>query len=306
VEQEEINMSIIAKPIVIDGTQNDSLSRLFPKPPLFSSQELRWEGICVQYHRQPAWETPHVCGLHHSIVVHSEPIQTERLIDNRRQHEQISKGDIVIIPAGTQSQQSWNKEVDFSLLLLEPAHIAQIAHESIDVERFEILPHFATPDPLIYQICLALSSEIASGGLCSHLYVDSLVTTLFVRLLRQYSAREQFIREYTDGLSKRKLQQVSEYIDDHLEKNLSLKELAAVVNMSSHYFTSLFKQSTGLSAYQYVIHRRMERAKQLLCRQSLSIIEVSQQVGFQSQSHFSNVFRKYVGTTPRIYREDKK
>jgi AraC family transcriptional regulator len=296
----------IAKPILIDGTQKASLSKLFPNPPLLSSQELRWEGICVQSHRQPAWETPHVCGAHHSIVVHREPIKTERLLDSRRQHEQIFTGDIVVIPANTQNQQSWNREVEFSLLLLDPTHIAQIAHESIDVDRVEILPHFATPDPLIYQIYLALSSELVSGGLCSHLYVDSLITTLAVRLLRQYSAREQLIRDYTDGLSKRKLQQVSEYIDDHLEENLSLKEISTVVEMSPHYFTSLFKQSTGLSAYQYVIHRRMERAKQLLCKQSLSIVEVSQQVGFQSQSHFSNVFRKYAGTTPRNYREAKK
>jgi AraC family transcriptional regulator len=211
---------LIAQPIFIDGAQKAPLSRLFPQPPLLSSQEFRWEEICVQSHRQPAWETPHVCGPHHSIVVHSEPVQTERLLDSRRQHEQISQGDIVIIPANTQNQQSWNHEVEFSLLLLEPTHIAQIAHESIDVDRFEILPHFATPDPLIYQIYLALSSELASGGLCSRLYVDSLITTLAVRLLRQYSAREQLIREYTDGISERKLQQVSEYIDDHLEENL--------------------------------------------------------------------------------------
>jgi AraC family transcriptional regulator len=296
----------IAKPIFIDGTQKAPLLKLFPKPPLLSSQALGWEGICVQSHRQPAWETPHVCGPHHSIAVHSEPFQTEHLLDSRRQREQIAKGDIVIIPANTRSQHTWNQEVEFSLLLLEPTHMAQIAHESIDMDRVEILPYFATPDPLIYQICLALNSELASGGLCSRLYVDSLITTLTVRLLRQYSAQEPLIREYTDGLSRRKLQQVSEYIDEHLMENISLKELAAVVEMSPHYFTSLFKQSTGLSAYQYVIYRRMERAKQLLCRQSLSIVEVAQEVGFQSQSHFSSVFRKFVGTTPRIYREAKK
>jgi AraC family transcriptional regulator len=196
--------------------------------------------------------------------------------------------------------------VEFSLLFLEPTHIAQIVYESIDVDRVEILPHFATPDPLIYQICLALTSELASNGVCSRLYVDSLITSLSIHLLRQYSARTPLIRAYSDGLSKCKLQQVIEYIDDHLTKNLSLKEIASVVGISPHYFTSLFKQSTGLSAYQFVIHRRMERAKKLLCRQDLSVTEVSLHVGFLSQSHFTNVFRKYTGATPRLYREAKK
>jgi AraC family transcriptional regulator len=162
-----------------------------PKPPLLSSQELNWEGICVQSHRQPAWETPHVCCPYHSIIVYSEPVKVDRLLDSHRQHEQIFKENIVIIPANIQCQQSWSREIEFSLLFLEPTHVAQIAHESIDVDRVEILPHFATPDPLIYQIYLALSSELVSGGLCSRLYVDSLITTLAVRLLRQYSAREQ-------------------------------------------------------------------------------------------------------------------
>ena len=295
-----------AQVISIDGTQKPSLLKLLPQPPLLSSQELGWEGICVQYHRQPVWETPHACGPHHSIVVHHSKFQIERLLDGRRQQERIVKGDVAIIPANTPNYQCWDREGEFSLLFLEPTHIAKIAYESIDVDRVEILPHFATPDPLIYQICLALTAELASNGVCSRLYVDSLITTLSIHLLRQYSAREQLVRAYTDGLPKCKLQQVIDYIDDHLTDDLSLKEIANVVEISPHYFTSLFKQSTGLSAYQFVIHRRMERAKQLLKRQDLSLVEVSLQVGFQSQSHFTNVFRKCTGMTPRVYRKAKK
>ncbi len=295
-----------AQVMSIDGTRKSSLLKLLPQPPLVSSQELGWEGICVQYHRQPVWETPHACGPHHSIVVHHSKFHIERLLDGRRQQERIFKGDIAIIPANTPNYQCWDREGEFSLLFLEPTHIAKIAYESIDVDRVEILPHFATPDPLIYQICLVLTAELVSNGVCSRLYVDSLITTLYIHLLRQYSAREPLIQAYSDGLPKCKLQQVIEYIDEHLTENLSLKEIASVVEISPHYFTSLFKQSTGLSAYQFVIHRRMERAKQLLCRQDLSIAEVSLHVGFQSQSQFTNVFRKYTGATPRVYREAKK
>ena len=296
-----------AKPVVLDGTQEADLLKLVPRTPLLSSKELEWEGICVQYHRQPAWETPYVVGFHHSIVVHhSKLIQTKRWLNSRRQHEQAIKGSIAIIPANTVNHQIWDREAEFTFVFLEPTHVAQIAHECVDVDRVELLPHFATSDPLIYQICLALNSELSSGGLCSRLYVDSLTTALAVNLIRRYSAREQVIRDYTDGLSKRNLQRAIAYINDHLSEDLSLKKIAGVVEMSPHYFTSLFKQSTGLSAYQYVIHRRMERAKQLLCRHNLSVAEVSQQVGFQSQSHFTNVFHKHVGTTPRIYRESKK
>jgi AraC family transcriptional regulator len=189
---------------------------------------------------------------------------------------------------------------------LEPTHIAQIAYESIDVERFEILPCFATPDPLIYQFSQALKSELELSQSCSRFYVDHLIAALSMHLIRHYSAKEQLIRDYTDGLSQCKLQRAIAYIKEHMTENLSLKEMSAVVEMSPHYFTRLFKQSTGLSAYQYVIHCRMEQAKHLLCKQDLSVAEVSQRVGFQNQGHFTNAFRKNTGTTPRMYRETKK
>jgi AraC family transcriptional regulator len=297
-----------SKPLAIDASQEAELLKVVPKKPILSSQKQRWEGICFQHYCLPAWETPHYCNPYHSIAVHhnSQLVQTERFIGDRRVSEQVRKGDIVILPANAPTHQIWDREAEFSILMLEPKFVAQIAHESIDIGRVEILPHFETPDPLIYQICLALKSELESGGLCSHLYVDSLTTTLAIQLIRQYSAREHSIREYTKGLSKGKLQQVIEYINDHLMENISLKDLAAVVDISSHYFISLFKQSTGLSPHQYLIQCRIKRTKQLLCRQDLSIAEVSQQAGFQNQSHFTNLFRKHTGTTPRIYRESKK
>jgi AraC family transcriptional regulator len=287
--------------------EDGEILNIVPRKPLFSSQQLNWDGVYFQYHCQPAWETPYFSNIHHSIVIHhSQHIQTESLLDSNRQQKQICKGDIIIAPANIPTHHIWNQGLEFSLLFLETTHIAQIAYESVDVDRVEILPHFATPDPLVYQLCLALNSELELGKSCNRIYVDSLTTALSVHLIRQYSTKEQVIRDYTDGLSKHKLQRAISFINEHLTENLSLKAISNAIEMSPHYFTSLFKQSTGMSAYQYVIYCRMDRAKHLLCRRDLSVAEISQQVGFQNQSHFTNAFRKHTGTTPKMYREAKK
>ncbi|MGL5793947.1 MAG: helix-turn-helix transcriptional regulator, partial [Waterburya sp.] len=73
--------------------------------------------------------------------------------------------------------------------------------------------------------------------------------------------------------------------------------------LNPHYFTSLFKQSMGMNAYQYVITRRIETAKRLLQQQDLPIIQVAHCTGFRSSSHFSNTFRKHIGVTPSGYRK---
>ena len=296
------------QPIVLDSTQSADLFKIMPRQPLLSSQDLNWDGVCFQYHRQPTWETPYFCNIHHSIIVHhSQHLRAESWLGSKRQHQQIVKGDIVIAPANTPNYHVWDRDMEFSSLLLEPTHIAQIAYESIvDVERFEILPCFATPDPLIYQFCQALKSELEFGESCSRFYVEHLISALSMHLIRHYSTKVQLIRDYTDGLSKCKLQRAISYINEHLAENLSLKEMSNAIEMSPHYFTRLFKQSTGMNAYQYLIHCRMERAKHLLCKQDLSIAEVAQQIGFQNQGHFTNAFRKNTGTTPKVYRMAKK
>jgi AraC family transcriptional regulator len=240
------------QPIVLNNTQSADLLQVVPRKPLLSSQSLNWDGCCLQYYHQPAWETPYFCDIQHLIVIHhSQHLQTESLLDGNRQHQRIVKGDIVIVPANTPNYHVWERDMEFSLLFLEPTHIAQIAYESIvDVERFEILPCFATPDPLIYQFSQALKSELELGESCSRFYVDHLIAALSMHLIRHYSAKKQLIREYTDGLSKCKLQRAISYINEHLTESLSLKEISTEIEMSPCYFTSLFKQSTGMSAYQ--------------------------------------------------------
>lgn len=84
---------------------------------------------------------------------------------------------------------------------------------------------------------------------------------------------------------------------------MSLAEIAAIAQISPHYFASLFKQSMGIAPHQYVTKCRVERAKFLLAKRELSVIQVSQLVGFQSQSHFAKVFRKYIGITPQAFKK---
>lgn len=121
-------------------------------------------------------------------------------------------------------------------------------------------------------------------------------------MLKRYSTHKSIIKEYTGGLPKYKLKEAIAYINDNLDQNLSLVEIAAIVQMSLHYFASLFKQSTEIVPHEYVTKYRIERTKYLLT-QELSVTQVSQLVGFKSQSRFAKVFRKYIGVTPQTFKK---
>jgi AraC family transcriptional regulator len=264
-----------------------------------------WDGMNAMLFRNLPGEAPDASGPVHTIAVPLQQKQlnkTERVIDGKRKHEEVAIGDVVIIPANTVSRAAWDSENEFMMFFLDPVFVRQIAHESIDPNHVEILPQFATPDPMIHQIGLMVKAELESPGVCNRLYIDSLATMLAMRLLRQYSTQPILLHQWGDALPKSKLIQAITYINDNLSEDLSLAAIASSVGMSFSYFSKLFKGSTGVTVHQYVLQRRMENAKRLLARSNLSIIEIVYQVGFRTQNHFHNLFRKYTGMTPKAYR----
>ena len=92
------------------------------------------------------------------------------------------------------------------------------------------------------------------------------------------------------------------YISGNYSQNLTLEDLAEHVNLNPSYFSSLFKQSTGSSFREYLNMVRIEESKRLLANTDYSIIDISLAVGFEDQSYFSKVFKKYTGLTPKQFR----
>lgn len=92
------------------------------------------------------------------------------------------------------------------------------------------------------------------------------------------------------------------YIAEHAGEDLSLGRIAKVVNVSANYFSTLFKQATGLNFADYVARVRVEKTKNLLLNPNLRISEIAFEVGFQSLSQFNRSFRRVAGVSPKEYR----
>jgi AraC family transcriptional regulator len=104
------------------------------------------------------------------------------------------------------------------------------------------------------------------------------------------------------ALQKWRLKRVIGYVDNHLAAKISLTDLAAVAGLSRMHFASQFRAATGFRPHEYLLRRRIRRAEELLRNSTMAIVEIALTVGFQTQAHFTTVFKRFVGCTPRRWR----
>jgi AraC family transcriptional regulator len=131
-----------------------------------------------------------------------------------------------------------------------------------------------------------------------------LATILTVHLIRHIVAPGREVRGRDGTLPRGRLRAVVEYIEEHLDTAPTLAEIAAVAGLNCYHFARQFKAATGLPPHQYVIMRRVERAKRLLqAGTDSSLAEVAARAGFYDQSQFAHHFKRLVGVTPGQYRK---
>ncbi|NJK58797.1 MAG: helix-turn-helix transcriptional regulator [Pleurocapsa sp. SU_5_0] len=285
------------------------LSQRLNKTVMSSSRQLGWNGILVEQSQSSSnssWEMELPAISDHWLNLPlGKPTSLIQKRDNRLHKSIVQKGDTILVPAGQTSY--WCRhEGDICTPLhicLKPKLLEQVAQASeIAPERIELVNCFAKRDLQLYQIAMLLLAELQSGGVMGQLYIESLTQALVIHLLRHYSTVTRTISSENKSLTRNQLQEAIDYIHTHLDQNLSLVEVARTINISPTYFSSLFKRATGTSPHQYVIQQRVERAKLMLSKTDLAIAEIALQVGFSSQSHLTQQFKRLTGVTPKQVR----
>jgi AraC family transcriptional regulator len=201
-------------------------------------------------------------------------------------------GDMTLMPCGVPSKWSWNSTCDRLDVIISPDVFG-------DGSKLDVVDRCLFRDPEMEAICRRLYREVSLEGIADRLYVESLVMQLAVLLLRRHSAASEEARILpSGGLARNQTRSVLNYIESNLSRELTLSELAGITNLSLHHFARMFKQTIGVAPHRYVLERRVQRAKEMLCTSSASLVEISLSVGFSSQSHFTSTFHRMVGATP--------
>jgi AraC family transcriptional regulator len=213
-------------------------------------------------------------------------------------------GTTFILPRGTIDEVRWEGPTHRTAVALHQSLLTNALDETAHQRDIELTTHWNLTDSHIVAVLLAMTTDLNEGSPAGRLYGDSLANALAVYLLNRYAVRRYAPVVSQGGLPGYRLKRVLDYIHENVANDLSLSELAAIADMSPHYFAELFSKSMGVAPHRYVLLQRIEHSRQSLRDRRQSIIEAGLDAGFKNPSHFARVFRKFVGTTPSIFRSE--
>lgn len=231
----------------------------------------------------------------HMIDMHlGAPVEAAVRLDRRERRVMQTHGSFNVLPAGVTGQWRMAAPVEALVLRLPPTLVRDIADE-MGVSA-ALAPAVYLRDPQIERLSWVLQAEHDDGYASGRLFLDGLATALAARLLALQSQAAP--SPVHGGLPARCLRRVVEYVEAHLDRPLSLVELAEVAGYSVSHFKALFKAAVGAPVHRYVLERRVARVQQRLCEGSMSMAALAAETGFAHASHMARAVRRVLGVSP--------
>lgn len=241
-----------------------------------------------------------------TVAIHeSEPLRLEWRPpeSDRIRSPTIADGHALMVGAGIPVWKRWATPRTIFAVALEEGFLGHIVEQTFDGPcDCAIETAIGIDDPVIRRLSTLTRRELDEGGGGGRLYIEGLGAYLAVHLLRRYRTKSRGPSVCKGGLTPVQLRRVIAYIDAHLGDELGLLELSSAAGLSPHHFGGAFKASTGTPPHRYVMERRVERARELLCDQGRALGEIAYAVGFSSQAHFTTQFRRATSMTPGRFR----
>ncbi len=271
--------------------------------PVGSRGFAQWQSLGIGHHRfagLPDYVPAPEIDYHYVSVTLGGPIQVEGILSGGRMAADVRRGQVIIMAAGQANTWRWSDPTEEAHIFLDPRLVARVAGEA-GYRSTEVLNRCAVDDDHIRHVVMSLVEELNAPGPGSAMMVETGAQFLAHHLLRRHSSGPA--KEFrSGGLAPSQLQAVAAYAGERLADDISLAELATVVGLSPFHFARAFKQAAGRSPHVWLTARRMARARHLVETSALSILEIANSVGFESQSHFGQVFRKHTGMSPTALR----
>jgi AraC family transcriptional regulator len=237
----------------------------------------------------------------HALDFHlGGPVQVSCRMEGRERSGFQTHGLFCVLPAGGKARWMMSRSARAMVVLFSPSLFRDTAEAiGLRARDGELLPAIHVRDPQIERLGWVLQAEHEDDYPSGKLFTDSVAAALAARLLALQARRGEEPSGPRRALPAWRLRNVLDYVEAHLDQDLSLAELAAVAGFSASHFKALFKQAVGLPVHRYVLERRVERARALLSEgRQRTMADVALEAGFSHPSHMARCMRRVLGVSP--------
>lgn len=156
-------------------------------------------------------------------------------------------------------------------------------------------------DPVLERLGQALGVCKTEGAPPGRMFVESVSLAIVSRLVARHFAAPAARGRVPSALPQWRINRVAEFVDAHLGENLSLADIASSTGLTRMHFAAQFRRATGMRPHEFLLQKRIERAQALLRTSRHSMLDVALGCGFRSQAHFTTVFKRLTGATPKSW-----
>ncbi|TCK32821.1 AraC-like DNA-binding protein [Paraburkholderia sp. BL8N3] len=207
---------------------------------------------------------------------------------------------IAVVPARAHLDAAVGDELQGVVVALDADTLVKTSRQAFGTEGRRVPLWWKAWDPFLREVAESIAAldrlEIPYPD-----YLDAYADVIALHLVYRYGARSP-VQDCGASMTTQKLMLVESFIQENLAENITVGRLAALVHMSTSHFAHAFKIATGHSPHFHLTSVRLRVAKSMLSDGEMPLIEVAMRAGFQTQQHFTAVFHRYTGVTPRAFR----
>lgn len=290
----------------IQPSINGARRPLSDSPPAFTSAVSAWDGFLFEEGEVPVGHLPRMsyskptlflftAGKAHSWMMHG----------GTRYDYRVKPGQLYIMRGGHETQGAYQSGSWRMIQVeLDTDKLKSLSETYTRAVNHSLVPFLLTEDAQVANMIQAMRIELEAGCPSGRLFAESISLALLYCVARRYSYARKLGNENIGKFDWRTQFRIEEYIHANLAADLSITEIAALVNMRPALFSRMFSATFGVTPYKYLLRMRLERAKTELIASEQRVVDIGRQWGFANQSHFTSVFHRATGMTPTQFRRE--
>ena len=268
-----------------------------------TSYDLNLDGIIIRYGSISGFRATDLAAPFHAFLmnVSDHAIAWEISTGDDIEQVMMEPNQIFFTPANIPFSRYTADYYEFILVLIEPDKM--ISSAQIVPGSYTFVATYHIKDPNLEYIFKLLLSEIQTGNQNGKLFIENIVSILAFHFAKNYSKElSSGLIENVSGFTSKELEKALYYIDENLSRNVTIEKFAEEFGISKFNLIKKFKSSTNVTPHQFIIKKKLDRSKNLLKEDGLSLTDITYMLNFSDQSHFSNSFKKMYGMTPSEFR----